>query len=346
MRIAGIRHAVPTRRITNEWIIQTIRRSNQGRLTADQLAVLDQRLRAYLAAAGTKVRYYLNEGEKAIDFVRQAGHDALQEADVSPTSVDFLIYTGVGRGWVEPAMASVVQAELRLGNATCFDISDACAGWMRALQVAHSLIHANTYRCGMIVNCECGLYDSYGDWELDDVRELEYRFAGLTIGEAATATIVSDENPNDDFYFNFKTYGEHLALCMIPLPGVEKFLSGTIDEYCVPGKFFTRSRALVGTTVGKIVESFTSDQRLGGQKYDIIFGHEASEKASEEVGRRLDLPYDRYFSTHRYYGNTVSASIPLGMSLALKENRLKRGDKVLTIVGSAGITVGFATFTF
>jgi 3-oxoacyl-[acyl-carrier-protein] synthase III len=46
------------------------------------------------------------------------------------------------------------------------------------------------------------------------------------------------------------------------------------------------------------------------------------------------------------HGNTVSASVPLGMSLALAQGRLRRGDRVLVIVAASGITVGLATFMF
>jgi hypothetical protein len=34
------------------------------------------------------------------------------------------------------------------------------------------------------------------------------------------------------------------------------------------------------------------------------------------------------------------------MSLAIREGRLSRGEKVLVIVAASGITVGLASFTF
>jgi 3-oxoacyl-[acyl-carrier-protein] synthase III len=53
-----------------------------------------------------------------------------------------------------------------------------------------------------------------------------------------------------------------------------------------------------------------------------------------------------YVSTHRSFGNTVSASVPLGLSVALDDGRLRRGDRVLLIVAGVGISLGFDTFTF
>ena len=64
------------------------------------------------------------------------------------------------------------------------------------------------------------------------------------------------------------------------------------------------------------------------------------------IASKLRLPYERYVSTHAQFGNTVSATVPLGMSIALSDGRFKRGDRVLVLVGASGVTVGLASFTF
>ena len=64
------------------------------------------------------------------------------------------------------------------------------------------------------------------------------------------------------------------------------------------------------------------------------------------IASKLGLPYERYVSTHADFGNTVSATVPLGMSVALSDGRLKRGERVLVMIGASGVTVGLASFTF
>ncbi len=142
MHIRTIQHAVPSKKVTNDDIMATFRQESEHRLSKQQMAALEKQVRETLDTAGTQVRYKLDTGEKAIDFVLAAGRKAIAEAGIKPGDVDFLIYTGVGRGWLEPAMANVVQSELGMPNATCFDILDACATWLRAMQVAHSLIQS------------------------------------------------------------------------------------------------------------------------------------------------------------------------------------------------------------
>ena len=344
MRIATVEHLLPTRQVTNEELVTRIRQHNAARLSERDLAVLEGTIRRTLKSAGTEVRYYIEDCERPIDFAIEASRQALTRAGVAPAEVDFVIYASVSRGWTEPATAPVLQNALRLERATAFDVLDACAGWLRALHIAHAFIRGGTYRTGLIVTCECGVSRDAINWQFDGVDDLEHRLAACTIGEAATATIVSGTELQDDFHFTFRTAGQHFGLCVIPLPGMDGFVPGRCDERYVPGRLFSLSRALVDAVSAGIVELFDSDPLLHGP-YDVAFGHEVSERVCETVARRLGVA-DVYFPTHRRYGNTVSGSVPLGMSTALRDGRLKRGNRVLIIIGASGVTVGFAAFTF
>jgi 3-oxoacyl-[acyl-carrier-protein] synthase III len=345
MRILSVQHSVPSRRITNQWVLQRIHDRNVERLPADQLALVEQGVRDFLEGSGTENRYGLADGEKNIDLALGAGRRALAEAEVRPEEVDLLIFAGVVRGWIEPSTANTFQHALGLTNATCFDVLDGCASWLRALSVAHAYLRAGTYRRAMIVNCE-RVSQCYEHWEFAGPEELEYRPAIYTVGDASTATVVAATDAEDDFFFTFRNFGQYVDLCVVPLASAVDFVREPYDARYAPMKFFSLSRELLSVTVKKIVEAFDDEPRLRGQEYDVIFGHEASEKASRVIGRRLGLPYERYVATHREYGNTIAACVPLGMSLALQDGRLRRGNKVLVMVGSAGITIGFATFTF
>jgi 3-oxoacyl-[acyl-carrier-protein] synthase III len=113
----------------------------------------------------------------------------------------------------------------------------------------------------------------------------------------------------------------------------------------VAGKLYARSHELFPIVTDLIAAAWEADPYLKGGTYDIAFGHEASERLSADITAKLGVGAV-YFPIHRRVGNTVSASIPLAMSLAQKEARLARGARVLVIFGSAGISVGFARFTF
>ncbi|RMD81344.1 MAG: hypothetical protein D6815_12045 [Candidatus Dadabacteria bacterium] len=269
----------------------------------------------------------------------------MARAGVGREDVDFVIYTGVSRGWIEPAMANLVQSELGLSRATCFDVLDGCAGWLRALHVAGNFIETGTYGCGLLVNCEAGVVDLQ-KWDFLPEDEIDPYLATYTLGEAATATVVARDDGAGEFYFRFANFGEFFDLCMVPLPTMPQFLPRSRANGHQIGVFYAKSDVLLRTAVQRIAQVFLEDPVLREQQYDIAFGHAASEKASELVCLQLNFPRERFYSTHSKFGNTITAAIPLAMSLAEKEGRLHRGDRVLLVAGASGITVGFASFTY
>src|SRR5262245_63989068 len=146
MRIAAIAHAVPSRRTTNAEVVALVREQSRPLLGSDRADSVGDLVSRFLEGAGTDVRYRLADDEKAIDVVLRASRDALAESGVTPGDVDLVLYTGVARGGLEPAMATVIQAELGLGHATSFYVLDACAGWLRGLHVGHSHLRAAASR--------------------------------------------------------------------------------------------------------------------------------------------------------------------------------------------------------
>jgi 3-oxoacyl-[acyl-carrier-protein] synthase III len=340
MAIVSLGHAVPSRRVTNDDIIQWLRDHNEDR-SRRELDAIEQRVRAFLNSCGSRYRYYRDKGETSVELVLAAAKQAMEEANVSPDEIDFVTYVGVGRGWIEPAMANLVQARLGLTMATGFDVLDACASWLRALHIAHSFMRSGAYRQGLIVNCECNSRELL-QLELGSDAELEERLASFTVGEAATATIVRAEERDEESYFRFDSFGEHLELCMVPLANVSEFLP---RAHLNGSKFIAHSRELVKIAVEKAITAYRRDPALHSYGYDLVFSH-AIGKASWVVGEKLGFARERHYDPYEQFGNTVSASVPLAMSLALREGRLKRGDRVLLIVPSAGFTIGFARLVF
>ena len=343
MKIHAVTHAIPSRRLDNEFWHDQVRQKNQH-LGPDALVELDARITRFLAEAGTVTRYTLADGETGLDLVGAAGRRALDIAGSSPRDIDLAIYAGVARAWIEPAMAVAIHRELALTNAVAFDIQEACLSWLRALELARSLTRTGTYRRILIVNCECGLME-YCDVRASSLDDFDHRMACLTIGEAVTVTLVSDENPDDDFYFNSRTYSENVDLCMIPLRNTSAFTRDLSRMPAGTTAFYSHSPALISTTARKLIDLFDGDSRLRAAHYDVCFGHAASEKAEHMIRRHLKAPPDTYISTHARFGNTVSSSVPLGISLAIESGRFKPGDRALLVVGSAGISVAFCSFT-
>lgn len=344
MRICSVAHALPSRLIRNEELIDRIVFESRRHLSPEDLHVLRRSLTALFRKVGAVTRYHRAEGERAIDYGVVAARRALAAANLTPKNIDLLIYAGVTRGFLEPSTASVFQDAIGLSNATCFDILDACASWLRALDVAHHMLGRAADRNVMILNCEFNVHE-YGSPAVESLEALKHLEAGFTIGEAATATIVSGSVEDCSYYATFRSFGEFSALCQIPLPNALQFQSDGRRSYA-PLRFFAHALELNARVVRALEQHYWSDERLWKSKPDIIFGHSAGLAATKNVARKLKLDVSSHYEIFPQYGNTASASLPLAMSLAFQEQALQRGRRVLLIMGSAGITTGFCTFNF
>ncbi len=345
MKILHVAHALPSKKVTNQDLIGEMLHRNRARFSDNELEELQQRMQLSFRFSGTEVRYHRAEGEKAFTIGMRAGQLALERSGVSPADVDLLIYAGVVRGWLEPATANIFQAQLGLTRATCFDVLDACASWIRSLQLANALIAAGTYRTVMILNCELG-FREYANFDIGRMEDLEHVFSVFTIGEAATATLLVAGSDGDDFVLSFRTSGDKWNLCHIPLPHADDFVSTSVTQRCKPMSLYTSPRELLAVATSMLGTHFNETPALRDRAYDLFIGHEVSLPTTRMVTKLLNIEPGIVFSTHSRFGNTVSASLPLNISIAEEEGRLKRGMQVLLTMGSAGVTSAFCAFRY
>lgn len=343
MKILSIAYALPSKKVTNEDLINEIFARNRGRFDSGEEEVLREKLNRFFKMSGTQTRFHRADGERALDFALAAGNAAIAKAGVNREDIDLLIYAGVGRGWVEPATANLFQSELGLRSATCFDVLDACASWIRSLVIAKTFLDQNVHRLVMILNCECN-FREYANFDIASAQDLENSFSAFTIGEAATATLVGPGDSEDDTFFSFKTWGEKHGLCKITLPNADDF--STNGNHLKPMSFFTAPSELLSFTIRKLVSHYKETQVLASRVYDIIFGHAVSVSSTARAVALMGVDPDRVFDTHARFGNTVSASLPLGLAVAEAEGRLQRGMRVLLVMGSAGVTTAFSSFEY
>ncbi len=346
MRFLSIAYALPSLKVNNQAIIDELIERSRKHLSLNELRALEHRVRRFFRLSGTQTRYHRSNGEKAIDFAVRAGRRALEKSGLVPQDIDLLIYTGVGRGWVEPATANLFQSELGLIRATCFDVLDACASWIRGVSIAKSFLDQRVYRNVMVLNCEFNFREyCRSNLEMTRLEDLENAFSAFTIGEAATATILSADGETADSSFSFKTWGEKHELCKVLLPNAGDFSSNGLNGIR-PMSFFTAPAELLSFTIRKLVDHFREAVAIASRTHDLIVGHAVSRTATSKVAQLLRLDVARIFETHPRFGNTVSASLPLALAVAEEEGRLQRGMQVLLLMGSAGVTTAVGSIKY
>ena len=345
MKIAAVSYRAPSRELSNDDVIHHLEAQNPEapRVTRRlYLQVVDRLLKK----TGARTRRWrdLDGGEKASDLILGAMDGALDQAGMTPSDVDLVIYCGVGKGFLEPANAYFYANARGMQTANCFDITDACMSWIRALQTSYLMLRAGQFRNAMIVNGEfhLGLHDS---WQIDGMRSLEHTFPMYTIGEAATATIVTSSD--NDWTFDYSSRPELADLCTIPLHGYTDFVEPT-QRIGLNGvkrfvSFGTELMQEGSAMLAGLIEGCITDP----QSKAWYFPHAPSKAVYEKLVRDCDLPANRtYLEVFPRFGNLVSASIPVGLATAEQEGLLRRGDEIALIPASAGMVASVVQMTF
>lgn len=345
MRIASVQSQLPSKIINNADILDAVMEHSRPLFQGD-LEVLRASLAKLFDLAGCNERRVLADGEKPIQLMRQATERGLAESGWSPNDVELLIFVGIGKGFVEPANAYTTAQALGINKADCFDVVDACMSWTRALYIVKSLMETKQYSRVMLVNAEFNhtLYGYPDLLQFQDLSQIEHRFAGLTVGEATSVTCLSDDDDTADWRFKFTTRPDLADLCTIPNPSYDLFYDVKTDRVGKNGpyNFTSFGKEIHDEGFKAVIETF-KQSGMSADDFSHVFTHASSGRAWGALVQTLGL-YDRYYDIFPITGNIVSASLPTGLAMAKEAGKLKRGDHVLGLVGSAGMS--FCAFSF
>jgi 3-oxoacyl-[acyl-carrier-protein] synthase-3 len=75
-----------------------------------------------------------------------------------------------------------------------------------------------------------------------------------------------------------------------------------------------------------------------GEDVDILVPHQANWRIMSVVADKLGIPHEKVFVNLDKYGNTSAASIPIALSEAVEQGRVKAGDLALNVAFGAGFT--------
>lgn len=347
MRIRSAVAGLPSRTVTNADITDLIARHSADGFEGD----LDDALRKvdyYLRYAGSESRQWLDEGERPIDLLRDAANTALAQAELRREDIDLLIYTGIGRGFIEPGGAYHTAAALGLENAHCFDVLDACMSWTRAVQISESLFRTGQFRNALIVNAECNLRSGGVVFphlfRMPRLEALESIFPAYTLGEAATATVLTAED-NEPWEFRFASRPDLAHLCNVTLDGYEGFCDPS-DKLAANGVGFFTSYGFEMHEAGA-ADAQAVFERLAVPVDEVkaMFTHASSKRYWQSMADKVGLGEVIHHVFDRT-GNVVSASVPAAIASALEQGKVGPGDRAVGWVGSAGMSFGAFSFVF
>ena len=212
---------IPDAAVDNDAVLSRVRESFRGPASE---WIRSSKASAYVFdRCNTKMRYLdedpaLSPGE----FASRAAAACLQENGVAANDIDLLIYGGIARDAFEPATAAEVAGRLGAKPLHAMDVTCACAGLIEALHVATGYFAIHDEMQTALI-CAGELTRDRISYDMGSLEDVALGVAGLTLGNAAAAFLVSREPlpPGSARLVGLrhKTLSEHYALCRAPVDG-------------------------------------------------------------------------------------------------------------------------------
>lgn len=310
--LLSVAHATPARVVTNEEIA--------ARVGVDDRWIVR---RTGVHQRHATERSYADDPMTLPDLGVEAAREALRRAEVAPEQLDCVIFATGTHNERTPNAAPRVAGELGL-RCGAFDVGGACSGFVVGLVTATGLIEAG--RAGHVLLLGGDIMSWFIDYDDRGTASLFGDGVGAVVmravpapGQVGPATLGSDG-----------TLGHIIhapSVGKLQMEGAEVFKNANLRMVQV-----TRdAAALAGLALDEI---------------DLFVYHQANGRILEVVAEELELPPERVVNCIDRYGNTTAGTIPIALSEAYEDGRLRPGARVLIGAFGAGLTWGALVATW
>src|SRR5437868_3420915 len=103
---------------------------------------------------GIKERRIAAADECTSDMAAKAALAAMGQAGISAKEIELILVATATPDMIFPATACLVQTKIGATEATCLDVSAACAGFLCAIEIAQQFITSHTYETVLVIGAE------------------------------------------------------------------------------------------------------------------------------------------------------------------------------------------------
>ncbi|MTV12676.1 MULTISPECIES: beta-ketoacyl-ACP synthase III [Bradyrhizobium] len=281
---------------------------------------------------GISERHIAADDEFTSHLAIRAAQAALAHAQVDAQSIDLIVLATSTPDNTFPATAVAVQHGLGINHGVAFDLQAVCSGFVFALATADNFLRAGTHKRALVIGAET--FSRILDWNDRGTCVLFGDGAGAVVLEAQQQSGTTGDR--GVLTTHLRSDGRHKAKLFVDGgPGSTK----TVGYLRMEGREVFKHA--VGMITDVIVDAFNA---TGFTAEDITWfiPHQANKRIIDASAHKLHIAPQKVVLTVDKHGNTSAASIPLALSVAVKDGRVKKGDLVLFEAMGGGFTWGSA----
>ncbi len=280
--------------------------------------------------SGIRQRHIAAAGEFTSALATRAARAALENAETSPSEVDFIVLATTTPDETFPATATRVQAALGITRGFAFDIQAVCSGFVYALAVVDNFLKSGHGRTALVIGAET--FSRLLDWKDRNTCVLFGDGAGALVFRACEgkggvedrgilATHLHSDGRDHDSLYTDGGPSSTGAAGFVRMNGQEVFKKAVIR---------------LADVAREVIES----TGITAEDIDWLVPHQANLRIMQETMRRLGLPGEKLLTTIDRHANTSAASIPLALTDGWNSGKIREGQLLLLEAIGGGLTWG------
>ncbi|MCO5730689.1 beta-ketoacyl-ACP synthase III [Rhizobium sp. SSA_523] len=279
---------------------------------------------------GIRQRYIAGDGETTASLGEQAARAALDRAGLTPADIDLVIVATSTPDNTFPATAVNIQHRLGMTHGYAFDVQAVCTGFVYAMATADAHLRAGLAKRALVIGAET--FSRILDWTDRTTCVLFGDGAGALVLEAVdSAGTVEDRGV---LTAHLRSDGSHKD---------KLYVDGGPSSTGTVGHLRMEGREVFKYAVGMItdvIEAAFAATGTTAESLDWLVPHQANRRIIDGSAKKLGIAPEKVVVTVDLHGNTSAASIPLALSVAAADGRIKQGDLVMLEAMGGGFTWG------
>jgi 3-oxoacyl-[acyl-carrier-protein] synthase-3 len=319
--IAGVGHYVPENIITNDYLSTLMDTSD---------AWIKER-------TGIAERRWVDPTKDTVaNMATRASRMALERANMNVNEIEFIVFATITPDYFFPGSGVLLQRELGLENIGALDIRNACSGFIYALSIADQFIKTGMYTNILVVGAEI-------QSTAIDVST-KGRNTAVIFADGAGAVVLRRSDKAGILSTHLHSDGRFAEDLYVRDPGSSRPRSERQPDQILDTS--TYKVVMNGNQVFKhavvrfieVIEEALKANQTSIDDISLLIPHQANLRISQYIQEKLALRDDQVYNNIMSKGNTTAASIPIAMSEAWSEGRIKPNDLICLAAFGSGFT--------
>lgn len=330
-KIAGLGKYVPENVVTND----------------DLSKIMDTNDAWIQERTGIKERRHIKKGDgnTTASMGAKAAKIALERANISKDDIDLIVFATLSPDYYFPGCGVQIQEMLEIHTCPALDIRNQCSGFIYGLSVADQFIKTGMYKNVLLIGSE----NHSGGLDFTT----RGRSVSVIFGDGAGAAVLtrSDHNGQGVLSTHLHSEGKHALELSLKGPSTNHWVPEIIAENKAAGDEsqledipyypYMNGQFVFKNAVVRFSEVIMEGLKANGMDVsdiDMLIPHQANLRISQFIQQKFKLRDDQVYNNIQKYGNTTAASIPIALTEAWEEGKIKEGDTLVLAAFGSGFT--------